>query len=95
MEEKKCYSPIEVAEMCEAYLRVYGKPSTNVEELNKYNEIVPEEVRKAASRLRGAIIRFNERGINPKQKESQKDLESHVQDYKDFGEFLLTYTMIV
>ncbi|MBS3085778.1 hypothetical protein J4225_03795 [Candidatus Pacearchaeota archaeon] len=46
VKEKRNYTPREVAGMCEAYLRFKWDGLGNVKEVNRYLEIVPENVRK-------------------------------------------------
>mgnify|MGYP001566600727 CR=1 FL=1 len=94
MEEKDSYSSIEVAQICEASLRIYGRHSTTAKEIEKYERFIPKKVREDIDRLKDAIQGFYMRSQNPKQRDSLADLESRLQSSKDFEEFLRLHGMI-
>ena len=85
MEEKDNYSPAEVAQICEDYIRIFS------EEIEKYREFVPKKVQEAITNLRETIEKFYREGRNPEQKDSLNDLEARVKSCRDFEGHLKFY----
>ena len=52
MEEKESYTPAEVAEIAEAYHRIYTNQKDLTQRLDEYRLFVPQSVQKAISDLR-------------------------------------------
>ena len=78
MEEKDNYSPDEIAQICEDYIRIFS------EEIEKYREFFPKKVQEAITNLRETIEKFYRRGRNPEQKDPLKDLEARAKSCIDF-----------
>ena len=94
MEDKACYTPAEVAQICAAYMRVYGQPSSTMKEIGKYEQLVPKNVQESIGRLNRTVDMFYERTGSSRQKDSLQNLEFRVQSCRDFEEFLKLYEMI-
>jgi len=91
MEEKKLYTPAEVAEIAEAYHQIYcGPESERMERLKQYEEFAPENARDAISKLRDVEYYFS--GKTSKQKEEiMKNLEAWTTGSEQFSEFIKAF----
>lgn len=67
MEQKDSYTPFEVAQMIYASNKVHKGPTTT-EEIERYESIVPENVREAEHRLGNWVRDFYQNNLNVGQK---------------------------
>jgi hypothetical protein len=84
VEDKKSYSPEEVAQFCESYLKAH-KGDLNSEEMRKYEKLVPRSVRNAMGILRD--IEWGFYSNEPERRKAIKNLEN----FKSFEEFFKVY----
>jgi len=88
MEEKESYSPKEVAEIVEAYARIYrGSAGTRMDNLRQYEKFVPENAQILIRRLRDVEFGFGEKTPEQK-KEILGNLEKWTTGSEQFREFI-------
>jgi hypothetical protein len=86
MRDKRCYSPIEIAQICEAYLVLRKERGVVMaEEVERYESFVPESIRNAITLLRN--MEFGFYSNEPKIRESTKKSKN----FKKFEEFFKAY----
>jgi hypothetical protein len=86
MEDKTSYSPEEVAMICEAWRKVGERSgSVRMENLRKYEELAPQSVQSAITRLRDIEYAYYRK--TPEQRMAIGNLEKWCTGFVKFKEF--------